>query len=376
MTFGWPWSRLRRLSGASTTPSRRACSSRFWSRLRRCCSVRRAGSCSATDAFGRPRPPGCHPSRRSCSRRSSARSSSWNARVREASSPTSARRSSCSPENLAEAARRSWPRLRRGSPGPSRRPGRRRRSPWPPTCGASSRGAGMDARSSRAHDAIPFTGLDRLRTAARRTMLQRSALGLAAVALLAVAALTARSLELPAHRLVPESRSGVIVLDLSRSINGSRMGEMADLLRRFAVPGQRVGLVVFSDMAYELLPPGSPGTELRPMIGFLTPFRLRPHAKKLRLPETPWDPHFRAGTRISVGLAAAHQALLRHGRGRGVVMLVSDLSGLPDDLPRVAEEIVALQNDRIPLRIVALKPSAGDRSVFERLRSEERRVGK
>ncbi len=228
----------------------------------------------------------------------------------------------------------------------------------------------MDARSSRAHDAIPFTGLDRLRTAARRTMLQRSALGLAAVALLAVAALTARSLELPAHRLVPESRSGVIVLDLSRSINGSRMGEMADLLRRFAVPGQRVGLVVFSDMAYELLPPGSPGTELRPMIGFLTPFRLRPHAKKLRLPETPWDPHFRAGTRISVGLAAAHQALLRHGRGRGVVMLVSDLSGLPDDLPRVAEEIVALQNDRIPLRIVALRPSAGDRSVFERLAGE------
>jgi len=216
-------------------------------------------------------------------------------------------------------------------------------------------------------DAIPFAGLDRLRRAARRTMLQRSALGLAAVALLLAAGLAARDLRLPASTLVPEGRSGVIALDLSRSINGSRQQEMARVLERFAVPGQRVGLVAFSDTAYELLPPGSPGTELQPLIDLLTPYRVRPNAKRLKLREMPWDVSFRAGTVISSGLEMAQRALRRHGESRGTVLLVSDLSALADDLPRVANQLVALRNARIDLRIAAVEPTASDRAVFERL---------
>jgi len=226
----------------------------------------------------------------------------------------------------------------------------------------------MDIRSRPAPpDAIPVAGLDRLRIAARRTTLLRSVLGLTAVALLTAAVLTARSLQVPADRLVPSGRSGVIAIDLSRSVNGSRQAEMARVLQRFAVPGQRVGLVIFSDTAYELLPPGSPGSELRRLIHLLTPFRVKPRGKKLRLPETPWDVSFRSGTVISAGLAMARRAVLRHGQSRSTVLLVSDLSALADDLPRVANEIIALRRDRIELRIVAVSPTESDRATFERL---------
>jgi hypothetical protein len=142
---------------------------------------------------------------------------------------------------------------------------------------------------------------------------------------------------------------------------------MADVLRRFAVRDQRVGLVIFSDTAYELLPPGSPGTELRPLIDFLTPYRVKPGAKKLRLPETPWDASFRAGTVISSGLTMASRALRRHGERRGTVLLVSDLSTLADDLPRVANELIGLRREGIDLRIAALSPTVSDRATFERL---------
>ena len=220
-------------------------------------------------------------------------------------------------------------------------------------------------------DGIPVMGVDRLRFAARRTLIQRSGLGLAAVALLIAAALTARHLQLPAQRLVPKGSSGVIALDLSRSINGSRLDEMGHVLRRFDVPGERVGLVVFSDTAYELLPPGSPGTELEPLIHLLTPYHVKPHSKKLRLPDTPWDVSFRAGTGISAGLAAAHHAVVLHHTRPATVLLVSDLSALADDLPRIAHELVSMRSDGITLRIVPLRPATGDRVVFERLAGKD-----
>jgi von Willebrand factor type A domain len=224
----------------------------------------------------------------------------------------------------------------------------------------------MDIRSKRrTPDAIPVAGLDRLGVAARRTTLLRFGLALAAIALLAAAVLTARDLKLPADRLIPSGQSGVIALDLSRSVNGSRQAEAARVLERFTGPGQRVGLVVFSDTAYEFLPPGSPGTELERLIHLLTPQPVKPGAKKLKLPETPWDVSFRSGTVISEGLAMARRALVRHGQRKSTIVLVSDLSALAHDLPRVANEIIALRRRKIELRVVPVSPTAADRATFE-----------
>src|SRR5919201_6819057 len=160
-------------------------------------------------------------------------------------------------------------------------------------------------RAATPADAIPFAGIGRLRTAVRRTTLLRGSLAVAAVALLVAAALTARHLRLPEQSLIPKGRSGVIVLDMSRSVNGSRLEEMRRALTRFAQPGQRIGLVMFSDTRYTLLPPGTPGTQLPPLLLFLRPFRQAPHSKKFSLPASPWDEVFRGGTRVCAGVYPA-----------------------------------------------------------------------
>ena len=64
-----------------------------------------------------------------------------------------------------------------------------------------------------------------------------------------------------------------------------------------------VGLVVFSDVAYELLPPGTPPQELRPIIRMLTP---NAEGKVVN----PWSDTFRAGTRISTALELAQDMLV------------------------------------------------------------------
>jgi hypothetical protein len=225
----------------------------------------------------------------------------------------------------------------------------------------------MDIRLKRPRRAgIPVAGLEGLRRAIRRTTLQRAVLGVAAVCLLLAAALTA--LRLPSKsEVLATQRSGVILLDMSRSINATKMTEVRTLLTRLATPTERVGLVFFSDTAYELLPPGSPGTALRPLLRFFTLVHVAPGSPKLHLIPTPWDDTFRGGTQISQGLEVARQVMLRqHVRGEPI-LLVSDLDAFTDDLQRIGVEISELRRDRIPLRVFPVDPTANDLVLFTRL---------
>ena len=82
-------------------------------------------------------------------------------------------------------------------------------------------------------------------------------------------------------------------------------GAMEETLQKMSSTGEKAGLVVFSDTAYELLPPGTPGRELLPILRYL-----KATGTGGQLPINPWQ-DFRAGTRISAGLATARQALER-----------------------------------------------------------------
>ena len=62
----------------------------------------------------------------------------------------------------------------------------------------------------------------------------------------------------------------MVVLDLSATVYESAFGPT---LTKMARTGERAGLVVFSDAAYEVLPPGSPGRELLPFLRFFRPSR-------------------------------------------------------------------------------------------------------
>jgi hypothetical protein len=202
--------------------------------------------------------------------------------------------------------------------------------------------------------AIPASEPRRLERFRRRTTYARAGLAAALVLLLAAAVLVARQYDVRNAPLVTSGSSGVVVLDLSASVFE---GGFEATVRKLVETDERAGLVVFSDAAYELLPPGSSGREFQPLLRFF-----RSTASGF-LPPNPWD-RFRAGTRISEGLRAAREALLREG-GPGKIILLSDLEVLPDEIQRLVLVFSDLRRDGFEVEIVPLSPREEQRRLLE-----------
>jgi hypothetical protein len=184
-----------------------------------------------------------------------------------------------------------------------------------------------------------------------------------AVVLLAAAAASASNLETREGGLLPSRATGVVVLDLSLSIADEDYNQVRRVLRRLIAQDAPIGLVVFSDVPYELLPPGTPASEMRPMLRLLVPPDLGP-------PVNPWTGTFRAGTRISAALELAREILERDGVANGSILLVSDLESAPDDVPRLARVIEELRRGSVDLRVFPLAPSTDARALFAGLLEE------
>jgi von Willebrand factor type A domain len=173
------------------------------------------------------------------------------------------------------------------------------------------------------HDLAGFRGV------IRRTGVIRFALAAAALALVLAAAATARNPRTSEQTLVPPDRIGVVVLDLSLSITDDDYATIRHTLRRLVAENASIGLAVFSDAPYELLPPGTSAKELQPILRLL----VAPHLGPVR---NPWTQTFRAGTRISSALDLAKSMLDRDQVANGSILLVSDLETAPDDVPALA----------------------------------------
>ena len=191
-----------------------------------------------------------------------------------------------------------------------------------------------------------------------RARVLRLVFGAAAVALVVAAAASARNLESREAGLLPSGRTGVVVVDLSLSIADEDYNAVRRALRRLIAEDASIGLVVFSDVAYELLPPGTPASQLEPMLRLLVPPRLGPAVN-------PWTGTFRSGTQISTALELAKGMLERDGVESGSILLVSDLETAPDDVPALAGTIASLRKSDIDLRVSALAPSSDARLLFE-----------
>ena len=192
---------------------------------------------------------------------------------------------------------------------------------------------------------------------ARRTAAFRILLAGGAIALLVGAVATARDLDSRDRGLLPTGTTGVVVLDLSLSILDDHSGIVRGTLQRLVDTNAPLGLVIFSDVPYELLPPGTPANELKPVIRLLRP----PAGGKV---VNPWTDAFRAGTRISTALALARDMLEGDKVKNGSILLVSDLETAPDDVPETARVLRAIQRQGIPVRLLALGPSSDARSLF------------
>ena len=207
--------------------------------------------------------------------------------------------------------------------------------------------------------------LPRLHAQAQRTSFVRVLLAAALVTTLVWLFLVAKSAGAGRAAVFPEGTStGVVALDMSASISGPIYARVATTLRGIVNANQSVGLVMFSDTAYELLPPNSPPSALTQFVPFFVP--LRYYGSTPVFGQGPWD-MFMGGTRIAPGLIAAERALKRAGVQHGAILLVSDLDDSQADGALLEQEAVRLKNDHIPLRIVPLFASAHDKALFAAL---------
>ena len=243
--------------------------------------------------------------------------------------------------------------------------------------------------------AIPLSDIRELRLPLLRTALMRIVLALLLLGLLAGAWMIVRDEDPGAGAsLIPGSEGGVIVLDLSASIGSTPHRRTANALRYVQETRQSFGMVIFSDVAYEVVPPGTPSTEMRPFMRHFGRVRLYPCIRRGSRPcpagtyavpeDTPWEEYnrlveaasrggsrvnpwattFRSGTRISRGLEAARETLRREGKSGLGVLLISDLDDSLFDEPQLTQTLIRFVQEGIPLKVVGLRPAENDRELF------------
>lgn len=212
---------------------------------------------------------------------------------------------------------------------------------------------------------IPIGGTSTMAPAVRRTVILRVAFAVVLVGLVVAAVDTGRSRAAANRGLVPGGTGGMLVLDVSRSIRPDANHTITNVLQGLIDAHTRIGLVAFSDIGYELLPPGSPSAELRPLLRYFAAVKPRPGPDPY--PPNPWTNSFSGGTQISSGLAVAHAALERAGQPKGPILLVSDLDTAPDNVPRVALAFNTFKAEGVPFRIVGVSPRADNLSLFKNL---------
>jgi hypothetical protein len=215
--------------------------------------------------------------------------------------------------------------------------------------------------------------LPHLGSPASRTTFFRVGLALALAATLSAAILLARSAGSGRASVLPAgAKTGVVVLDMSASVAGPAFERIGEVVRGLVTANQAVGLVMFSDVGYELLPPNSPPSSLQQFLRFFAPRRV--NAGSPVFGQNPWD-KFTGGTRIASGLRTAQEALSRAGVTQGSLLLLSDLNDAQADMEPLVGEALALRRAHIPVRIVPLRASATNVQLFTRLFGANSLVG-
>jgi hypothetical protein len=210
---------------------------------------------------------------------------------------------------------------------------------------------------------IPVSDPTLLGGLARRTRIVRIALAVAVIAAVVAAFLVAP--RHPGRRYLPAQAVGIVVLDVSSSVRPSTYYRIEQTLDSIAGSKLRLGLVLFSDTAYEALPPGTPATDLVPFLRFFAPHGSG--SSQTYLADSPWQQWFSAGTRISQGLFLAQHMLDRENAKKGAILLISDLADDPNDQDAVKQSVIDLEQKGIPLEIVALDPSIQNANFWKRL---------
>lgn len=216
----------------------------------------------------------------------------------------------------------------------------------------------------------------RLARGARSTTLLRAVLAVVLIAVLAAALVTTLSGETGEAPLAEAGKTTVLVLDVSSSVQPRVYRQVGATIDRAIREGGRFGVVLFSDVAYEMVPPGTPAGELAGLRRFFTPLSGRVPGVptvavgSVRFPQAPWNETLTSGTRISTGLRLARELLEREGVSNGKVVLVSDLEDEYLDIPELGRVVAGYADAGLPLRVVALSPTRDDLQIWRRMLRE------
>jgi hypothetical protein len=238
---------------------------------------------------------------------------------------------------------------------------------------------------------LPTSAASELTGEHRRTRLLRLVLALAALVLVGVSVFLASSLSSLPTTYFATGSGGIVVLDLSTSVDVQKAQRAQRVLRALSETEGRVGLVVFSDSAYEMLPPDTRSAELEPLLPFFRAgaqqspdsfrrgrggrvFPTQPSTAAPR--ESPWSLTFRGGTRISTGLVEARHVIEREGDRSLSVLLVSDLDNSGFDTSALTEELGRYERAGIDLKVIPLFPAPEDRSLFVQVVGKENLVAR
>jgi hypothetical protein len=215
--------------------------------------------------------------------------------------------------------------------------------------------------------------LTQLSSQAERTTLVRVGLALALVTTLAGAILLARSAGSGRAAVLPVgAKTGVIVADMSASVAGPPFERVGAVVRGLVQANQAMGLVMFSDVGYELLPPNSPPSALEEFLRFFAPKSVSQGTPVFG--QSPWS-QFSGGTRISTGLVAGWDALRRAHITHGSLVLMSDLNDSQNDRDPLISVANALRQAHVPVRIVPINAAPSDVRVFTELFGQNAFVG-
>jgi hypothetical protein len=206
---------------------------------------------------------------------------------------------------------------------------------------------------------LPHGELGALRRPRSRTNAIRIAVAAGLVATFLAALAVAVSRDARAGAVLPAGTTGMIVLDLSGSTGAK--AEVGELIRRIAAADERTGLVVFSDGAYEVLPPGTPGRDFAPMIRFFTS-----GPDEQSIPD-PWSSGFAGGTNVLAGIERALASLEREEVESGSILLVSDLEFVPEQIARLPALLTELRETRVEVRVLPVDARPEQRRFFERV---------
>jgi hypothetical protein len=220
---------------------------------------------------------------------------------------------------------------------------------------------------------IPLSDAAGLARPLRRTRVVRIVLGIGLLLCGTAAFVLALGLREGRRGFLPMGSNGVIVVDTSASITSDSYRQVFRVLDEASKTGERWGLILFSDNAYEALPPGTNGAAIAPFSRFFRPLRSGEVGSEsntqsvgdVRFPSNPWAEDFTAGTSISSGLVLAREVLDRDRLEKPAILLVSDLATAQSDLPSLREVLTRIVRDGIPLRVVGLSPAPQDKAFFD-----------